>query len=58
MARRHWHLPQEAHIVLFCSQKVTDERKGMRYLTEALARVDSSRLNLVVAGRDARSARA
>ena len=41
--------------MLFCSQKVTDERKGMRYLTEALARMDSSRLHLVVVGRDARS---
>lgn len=55
LARRHWHLPQEARIVLFCSQKVTDERKGMRYLAEALGQMDSSRLHLVVVGRDARS---
>ena len=35
-ARRQFGLPLEKKIVLFICQKVTDERKGMRYLDEAL----------------------
>lgn len=35
-ARRALHLPTEGRMVLFCSQKVTDERKGMSFLDEAL----------------------
>ena len=54
-ARQRWHLPQEGRIVLFCSQRVSDERKGMRYLIEALGQMDSRHLHLVVVGRDAQS---
>ncbi|MGN0234319.1 MAG: glycosyltransferase [Bacteroidaceae bacterium] len=49
-ARRQWHLPMQAHIVLFCSQKVTDERKGMSYLLEAISQVESRNLHMVVVG--------
>lgn len=51
-ARSRWHLPQEARIVLFCSQRVTDGRKGMTYLAQALERLDRTHLHLVVVGRD------
>ena len=35
-ARRRFGLPGEGKMVLFICQKVTDERKGMRYLEEAM----------------------
>ena len=35
-ARRKLNLPTDRKIVLFCSQKVTDKRKGMEYLDAAL----------------------
>ena len=35
-ARQALSLPQEKRLLLFCSQKVTDERKGIKYLTKAL----------------------
>ena len=38
-ARRKLNLPPDKKIVLFCSQKVTDKRKGMAYLDEALQRL-------------------
>lgn len=34
-ARKHMHLPTGKRIILFVSQKVTDERKGMKYFIEA-----------------------
>lgn len=34
--RRRLHLPTDKPIVLFCSQKLNDSRKGMNYLNEAL----------------------
>mgnify|MGYP002853272692 CR=1 FL=1 len=34
-ARRKWGLPQDKRLMLFGSQKITDERKGFRYLVEA-----------------------
>lgn len=37
--RRKLNLPPDKKIVLFCSQKVTDKRKGMAYLDEALQRL-------------------
>lgn len=49
-ARRRWNLPQQAHILLFCSQKVTDQRKGMTYLLEALGQLHVEDLHLVVVG--------
>ena len=36
-ARRQLGLPEEGKVILFVSQRVTDERKGLRYLTEAVA---------------------
>jgi len=38
--RRRLNLPLDKKIVLFCSQKVTDKRKGMVYLDNALHRLD------------------
>lgn len=35
-ARTRLQLPQDRKIVLFCSQNVRDERKGMRFMDEAL----------------------
>ncbi|MBR6141952.1 MAG: glycosyltransferase [Bacteroidaceae bacterium] len=35
-ARQSLALPQDKRLLLFCSQKVTDERKGIKYLVEAL----------------------
>ena len=46
-ARQQWNLPQQAHILLFCSQKVTDQRKGMTYLLEALGQLHVEDLHLV-----------
>lgn len=37
--RRKLNLPPDRKIVMFCSQKVTDTRKGMKYLDEALQRL-------------------
>ena len=38
-ARKHLGLPLDKRIILFVSQRVTDERKGMSYLTDAIARL-------------------
>lgn len=35
-ARAHHSLPQDMRLILFGSQRITDERKGFRYLAEAL----------------------
>lgn len=35
-ARRQLGLPQDKQIIMFCSQNINDERKGVRYLDEAL----------------------
>jgi len=35
-ARQALSLPQDKRLLLFCSQNVTDERKGMTYLIEAI----------------------
>ena len=35
-SRRRLSLPKEKRLLLFCSQKVTDERKGIAYLIEAI----------------------
>ncbi len=37
--REHLELPTEGHIILFVAQKVTDERKGIHYLTEAIQKM-------------------
>lgn len=41
-ARQILSLPQDKRLLLFCSQKVTDERKGIAHLTEALKTLSSS----------------
>lgn len=51
-ARRLLGLPREEKIMLFISQKVTDERKGGRYLEEALKQLSDIRLVRVGKGGD------
>ena len=43
-AREHFDLPEDRRIVLFICQKVTDERKGVRYLEEAMKEVPDAML--------------
>ena len=38
-ARKRLHLPADRRLVLFVSQRVTDQRKGMDYFVEAVARM-------------------
>ena len=38
-ARRKVGLPEDGNIILFVSQRVTDERKGIRYLVEAVSKL-------------------
>ena len=38
-ARRKVGLPEQGHVILFVSQRVTDERKGIHYLVEAVNRL-------------------
>lgn len=38
-ARRVFHLPENKHLILFGCQRITDERKGFRYLAEALSMI-------------------
>lgn len=51
-ARETLSLPTDKQLILFCSQKVTDERKGMNYLAEALQKLQNSNLHLVIVGKD------
>ena len=51
-ARRQFDLPEDKKIVLFISQKVTDERKGARYLEEALRQLPDVKLVRVGKGGD------
>lgn len=52
-ARQRLGLPQEKKVLLFCSQKVTDERKGIRFLCEALHRLRGENIHLVIVGQNA-----
>jgi len=57
-ARQALSLPQDKRLLLFCSQKVTDERKGIKYLAEAIKALPQSgsgpgALHLVVVGKNA-----
>lgn len=52
-ARRRHHLPQDKPIVMFCSQKVSDERKGFTYLQQALRLLPN--IHLLVIGEGGRS---
>ncbi|MBQ7421583.1 MAG: glycosyltransferase family 4 protein [Prevotella sp.] len=38
-ARRQWKLPTDKRLILFVSQRVTDERKGMDYFVAAIAKM-------------------
>lgn len=51
-ARRDLSLPQDKRLLLFCSQRVTDERKGIAFLLEALQRLPKSELHLLIVGKD------
>lgn len=52
-ARQTLSLPRDKRLLLFCSQKVTDERKGIVFLTEALQQLHKDNLHLVIVGKDA-----
>lgn len=52
-ARRRHRLPQDKPIVMFCSQKVSDERKGFAYLQQALRLLP--KVHLLVVGEGGRS---
>lgn len=49
-AREALSLPRSSKLILFTCQKVTDKRKGMTYLLEALQYLQSSKPHLVVVG--------
>ena len=52
-ARQHLELPTDKRIILFVSQRVTDDRKGMAYFTDAINRMveqhPEARKNAVIA---------
>jgi len=50
-ARKTLSLPQDKQVLLFCSQRVTDERKGMNYLAEALRQLPTDQLHLAIVGK-------
>lgn len=52
-ARQSLSLPQDKRLLLFCSQKVNDERKGISYLLEALQLIEKENLHLVIVGKNA-----
>ncbi len=52
-ARKALSLPQDKRLLLFCSQKVTDERKGIAFLTEALQQLYRDDLHLAIVGKNA-----
>lgn len=49
-ARKAFSLPQDQKLILFTCQKVTDKRKGMVYLLEALKYLNEPKPHLVVVG--------
>lgn len=52
-ARLSLSLPQDKRLLLFCSQNVTDERKGIIYLSEALEYLSAEDLHIVIVGKNA-----
>ena len=50
--RPSWVVAKDKRLVLFCSQKVTDERKGIKYLIEALQLLKEDDLSLIIVGKD------
>ena len=51
--REAFALPEKGKLILFTCQKVTDKRKGMSYLLEALQYLQSKDIHLVVVGGEA-----
>lgn len=51
-ARKALSLPTDKRLLLFCSQKVTDERKGILFLAEALQKLPKDDLQLIIVGKD------
>ena len=51
--REVFSLPREKKLILFTCQKVTDKRKGMQYLLEALKHLHAPKPHLVVVGGNA-----
>ena len=49
-ARKAFSLPQDQKLILFTCQKVTDKRKGMAYLLEALKYLNEPKPHLVIVG--------
>jgi len=49
-ARRRLGLPQEARLLLFVSQRVTNRNKGMHYLIEACRQLDTPGVEVVILG--------
>ena len=62
-AREQWNLPTDKHLLLFGSQKITEERKGFRYLLEACHIIHSrypdyaGKVGIVVVGSNSRKIR-
>ena len=60
-ARKKFNLPQDKRLLLFGAQRITDERKGFRYLAEACEHISMhhptlpGQLEVVVLGGDAQS---
>ena len=56
-ARQHHHLPTDKKLLLFGAQRITDPRKGFRFLAEACERLSTTTgdLGIVVLGGDAQS---
>jgi len=60
-ARQHNGLPADKRLILFGAQRITDERKGFRYLAEACEHIarnhptEASQIGIVVLGGDAQS---
>ena len=51
-ARRNLYLPQDKRLLLFCSQSVTDKRKGIDFLVEALKLLPKDDLRLLIVGKN------
>lgn len=62
-AREAFHLPQDKRLLLFGCQRITDQRKGFRFLVEALQHIKqqhsdkASNIELVVVGGEAENVR-
>ena len=58
-ARAAFHLPTDRHLLLFSCQRITDERKGFRFLAEAVQHINrqhpdiAQQLGIVVVGGEA-----